>query len=72
MPTKPTQEEAVPLRLLPRPGTVTLEERAFLTEIALSSAPEEREPEEANGLVEGESVACVAAPTMVSLSETED
>ena len=63
MPTEPSQEEAMPLRFLPRPDSVTLEERVFLTEVALSSAQEEQDAEEARGLVEGESAACAVAPT---------
>ena len=68
---EPSQDEAEPLRLLPRPECVTLEKRAFLSEVALSSAQAEQDVEEAGGLIEGESSACAVAPTMASLSETE-
>ena len=70
-PTEPSQEEAEPLALPPGANAVTLKERACLPEVALSSASAE-EPEETNGLQDSESAACVAASTMVSLSDTED
>ena len=40
VPAEPPQEEYEPLRLLPRPETVTLEGRAFLSEVAPSSGQE--------------------------------
>ena len=42
VPVEPPPEEEQPLRLLPRPETVTLEERAFLSDLAVSEAQEER------------------------------
>ena len=70
--SEPSQERAEPPILLPRPNTVTLEERAVLSEVALPSGREELEPDGTIGLFEDESAACVAAPTLVSLSETTD
>ena len=49
-----------------------MEERAFLSELVVSEAQEEQTAEGAAGLTEYESAACVDAPTMVSLRETED
>ena len=71
-PTEPSQEEGETLVLPPGPNTVTLEERACLSEVALSSAPEAPEPHETCGLQEIESAACVVASTMVFLSEVAD
>ena len=56
---------------------MTLEERAVLSELAVPEAQEERaqeehDAEEAVGLTKDESATWVAAPTLVSLSETED
>ena len=77
VPIGPPPEEGHPRRLLLRPATVTLEERALLSELAVSEAQaergrEEQEVQEASGLSEDESAACVVVPTLVSLSETED
>ena len=71
VPVEPPPEEDQPLRLLPRPETVALEERALLSELAVSENQaerdrEEQELQEAIGLSELESAACVVVTNLVS------
>ena len=70
---EPSQEECEHLILRPRPDSVTTEEQACLSEVALFHlSTDEPEPTEVGGLREGASAACAAASTGVSLSESED
>ena len=57
---------------LPRPSTVDIEARDFLTEVALSALQDTQDEQQARGSGEPSGAACAVASTNVSLSESED